>query len=61
MLAAIDAMGLRDYCNLDVPTGLQLLVDRVPARYVVIDAGTNSIKTTLADSTQTGVVRGATC
>ena len=44
VLAAIDALGLRDYCNMDVPVGLRLLVDRVPERYAVIDAGTNSVK-----------------
>ena len=49
VLAAIDALGLRDYCNLDVPTGLRLLVDRVPERYAVIDAGTNSIKLHIAE------------
>lgn len=49
VLAAIDAMGVRDYCNLDVPTGLRLLVDRVPERYAVIDAGTNSIKLHIAE------------
>ena len=49
VLAAIDALGLRDYCNLDVPTGLRLLVDRVPERYAVIDAGTNSIKFHVAE------------
>ncbi len=49
VLAAIDAMGLRDYRNLDVPAGLRLLVDRVPERYAVIDAGTNSIKLHIAE------------
>src|SRR6185295_15383294 len=49
VLAAIDALGLRDYCNLDVPTGLRLHVDRVPERYAVIDAGTNSIKLHIAE------------
>jgi exopolyphosphatase / guanosine-5'-triphosphate,3'-diphosphate pyrophosphatase len=44
VVAAVDALGLRSYCNLDVPTGLRLLVDRVPERYAVIDVGTNSIK-----------------
>jgi exopolyphosphatase / guanosine-5'-triphosphate,3'-diphosphate pyrophosphatase len=44
VVAAVDALGLRHYRNLDVPTGLRLLVDRVPERYAVIDAGTNSIK-----------------
>ena len=49
VLAAIDELGLRDYLNLDVPTGLRLLVDRVPERYAVIDAGTNSIKFHVAE------------
>ena len=49
VLAAIDALGLRDYGNLDVPAGLRLLVDRVPERYAVIDAGTNSIKLHIAE------------
>ena len=49
VLAAIDALGLRDYCNLDVPTALRLLVDRVPERYAVIDVGTNSIKFHIAE------------
>ena len=49
VVAAVDALGLRCYCNLDVPTGLRLLVDRVPERYAVIDAGTNSIKFHIAE------------
>ncbi len=46
---AVDSLGLRDYCNMDVPTGLRLLLDRVPERYAVIDAGTNSVKFHLAE------------
>ena len=49
VMAAIDVLGLRDYLNLDVPTGLRLMVDRVPERYAVIDAGTNSIKVHVAE------------
>ena len=49
VVAAVEVLGLRDYCNLDVPTGLRLLVDRVPERYAVIDAGTNSIKFHIAE------------
>ena len=49
VLAAVKALGLPDYCNLDVPTGLRLLVDRVPERYAVIDVGTNSIKFHIAE------------
>ena len=40
---------MRDYCNLDVPTGLRLLIDRVPERYAVIDVGTNSVKFHVAE------------
>ena len=49
VLAAIDQLGLRDYRNLDVATGLRLLVEQVPERYAVIDAGTNSIKFHVAE------------
>ena len=44
VVAAVDALGLRAYRNVDVPTGLRLLLDRAPERYAVIDTGTNSIK-----------------
>lgn len=47
--AAIDALGLRHYRNVDVPTGLRLLVDRVPERYAVVDVGTNSVKFHVAE------------
>ena len=49
VVAAVEALGLRAYVNLDVRTGLRLLVDRVPERYAVIDAGTNSIKFHVAE------------
>ena len=49
VLAAVRALGLSDYLNLDVRTGLRLLVDDVPERYAVIDAGTNSTKFHLAE------------
>jgi exopolyphosphatase/guanosine-5'-triphosphate,3'-diphosphate pyrophosphatase len=49
VLAAVEALGLGDYVNLDVRTGLRLLVDEVPERYAVIDAGTNSTKFHLAE------------
>ena len=41
--------GLSAYVNQDVRTGLRLLVDRVPERYAVIDAGTNSTKFHVAE------------
>ena len=49
VMAAIDMLGLTDHRNLDFPTGLRLLVDRVAERYAVIDAGTNSIKLHIAE------------
>src|SRR4051794_1377420 len=54
VLAAVEALGLRDYCNLDVPTGLRLLIDRVPERYAVIDVGTNSVKLHIAERDAAG-------
>jgi exopolyphosphatase/guanosine-5'-triphosphate,3'-diphosphate pyrophosphatase len=47
--SAVEALGLHDYRNLDVPTGLRLLVDKVPERYAVIDVGTNSVKFHVAE------------
>ncbi len=47
--AAVAGLGLRDYVNVDVPTSLRLLIDRVPERYAVIDVGTNSIKLHVAE------------
>ena len=47
--AAVAELGLGDYVNVDVPTGLRLLIDQVPERYAVIDAGTNSIKFHVAE------------
>jgi exopolyphosphatase/guanosine-5'-triphosphate,3'-diphosphate pyrophosphatase len=49
VVAAVEALGLSDYVNLDVRAGLRLLVDEVPERYAVIDAGTNSTKFHLAE------------
>jgi exopolyphosphatase / guanosine-5'-triphosphate,3'-diphosphate pyrophosphatase len=49
VLAAVKVLGLSDYVNLDVPTGLRMLIDQVPERYAVIDVGTNSIKFHVAE------------
>jgi exopolyphosphatase/guanosine-5'-triphosphate,3'-diphosphate pyrophosphatase len=49
VVAAVETLGLRDYRNLNVLTGLRLLIDRVPERYAVIDVGTNSIKFHVAE------------
>ena len=49
VVAVVDALGLSAYLNLDVRTGLRLIVDEVPERYAVIDAGTNSTKFHVAE------------
>ena len=49
VLAEVGALGLSAYCNTDVRTGLRQLVDGVPERYAVIDAGTNSTKFHVAE------------
>ena len=49
VVTAVDALGLSAYSNMDVRTGLRLLVDGVPERYAVIDAGTNSTKFHVAE------------
>ena len=49
VVAAVDALGLSAFVNQDVRTGLRMLVDGVPERYAVIDAGTNSTKFHLAE------------
>jgi exopolyphosphatase / guanosine-5'-triphosphate,3'-diphosphate pyrophosphatase len=49
VLATVEALGLSTHVNHDVPTGLRMLVDDVPERYAVIDAGTNSTKFHVAE------------
>ena len=49
VLATVEALGLSAHVNHDVPTGLRMLVDHVPERYAVIDAGTNSTKFHVAE------------
>ena len=49
VLATVEALGLSAHVNHDVPTGLRMLVDDVPERYAVIDAGTNSTKFHVAE------------
>jgi exopolyphosphatase / guanosine-5'-triphosphate,3'-diphosphate pyrophosphatase len=44
VLAAVEALGLRDLVNTSFPAGLRALVDHERPRYAVIDCGTNSIK-----------------
>ena len=49
VLATIQHLGLAGYVNVDVPAGLRRMVDAVPQRYAVIDAGTNSTKFHVAE------------
>ena len=55
VVAAVRSLGLGDYRNLDVPSGLRFLADRAPERYAVIDAGTNSVKFHVAELDADGV------
>ena len=44
VVAAVRRVGLGGYTNVDYPQGLGALLDGTPARYAVIDVGTNSVK-----------------
>jgi len=44
VIRAVRELGLGGYINTSYPLGLAALIDDAPARYAVIDAGTNSIK-----------------
>ncbi len=44
VIAAVRELGLGGYTNTSYPRGLAALLDGAPARYAVIDVGTNSIK-----------------
>ena len=44
VIAAVRAIGLKDYVNTSYPRGLAALINDEPARYAVIDVGTNSVK-----------------
>jgi exopolyphosphatase/guanosine-5'-triphosphate,3'-diphosphate pyrophosphatase len=44
VIRAVRELGLGGYTNTSYPRGLAALIDDEPARYAVIDAGTNSIK-----------------
>jgi exopolyphosphatase/guanosine-5'-triphosphate,3'-diphosphate pyrophosphatase len=44
VIAAVRSVGLGGYLNTSYPVGLAALIAGAPARYAVIDAGTNSIK-----------------
>jgi exopolyphosphatase/guanosine-5'-triphosphate,3'-diphosphate pyrophosphatase len=44
VIAAVRSVGLGGFVNTSYPRGLAALVDDTPARYAVIDVGTNSVK-----------------
>jgi exopolyphosphatase / guanosine-5'-triphosphate,3'-diphosphate pyrophosphatase len=54
VIGVVRALGLDDYLNTAYPAGLARMLDAVPDRYAVIDAGTNSIKFHIAERTPEG-------
>jgi exopolyphosphatase/guanosine-5'-triphosphate,3'-diphosphate pyrophosphatase len=57
VVAAIEAVGLGDYLNTSYPRGLARLLDGTPARYAVVDCGTNSVKFQVAERGPEGDLR----
>jgi exopolyphosphatase/guanosine-5'-triphosphate,3'-diphosphate pyrophosphatase len=51
---AVRDLGLAGYINTNYPTGLSLVIDAKPARYAVIDVGTNSVKFHLGERAADG-------
>ena len=49
VVSVVRSLGLDDYFNTAYPAGLARMIDAVPDRYAVIDAGTNSIKFHIAE------------
>ena len=54
VVGVVRSLGLDDYLNTAYPVGLTRMLDAVPERYAVIDAGTNSIKFHVAERTGDG-------
>jgi exopolyphosphatase/guanosine-5'-triphosphate,3'-diphosphate pyrophosphatase len=54
VMRAVRELGLGGYTNTSYPRGLAVLMDDVPERYAVIDAGTNSIKFHIAERDSAG-------
>ena len=57
VIAARASVGLSGYLNTSYPRGLRALLESVPDRYAVIDAGTNSVKFHIAERDATGSMR----
>jgi exopolyphosphatase/guanosine-5'-triphosphate,3'-diphosphate pyrophosphatase len=54
VIAAVRSVGLGGFANTSYPRGLAALVDDEPARYAVIDVGTNSVKFNVGEQTAGG-------
>jgi exopolyphosphatase/guanosine-5'-triphosphate,3'-diphosphate pyrophosphatase len=54
VMAVVRAVGLGGYLNTSYPAGLRDLLDDVPARYAVLDVGTNSVKFHVAERSPDG-------
>jgi exopolyphosphatase/guanosine-5'-triphosphate,3'-diphosphate pyrophosphatase len=57
VIAAVRGVGLGGYVNTSYPSGLAALIEDRPARYAVIDAGTNSIKFHIGERAADGTWR----
>ena len=57
VVAAVRSVGLGDFVNTSYPRGLAALVDDEPARYAVIDVGTNSVKFHVGERSAAGTWR----
>ena len=49
VISSVSAMGLGGYVNTSYPRGLAAVLDQDPARFAVIDVGTNSVKFHIAE------------
>ena len=54
VVGVVRSLGLDDYINTAYPAGIARMLDAVPDRYAVIDAGTNSIKFHIAERAPDG-------
>jgi exopolyphosphatase/guanosine-5'-triphosphate,3'-diphosphate pyrophosphatase len=54
VIAAVRDLGLGAWLNTSFPKGLSALIDGAPARYAVIDCGTNSVKFHVAERADGG-------
>jgi exopolyphosphatase/guanosine-5'-triphosphate,3'-diphosphate pyrophosphatase len=54
VIRAVRKLGLGGYTNTSYPRGLAALIDDLPERYAVIDAGTNSIKFNIGERDHEG-------